>query len=99
MAAIVVITSATGCGSIWVLGGGRTPPNPSTQVDVYHPTTNAWTTAPVMLSPRRNFAADVDPATGRIWAAGGYDAAALPTAVNDQFTCDVPVDLMTFGVE
>jgi hypothetical protein len=49
--------------TIWVLGGGRTAPNPSTQVDVYNPTTNTWSTAPAMTAPgRRNFAADLDPA-------------------------------------
>jgi hypothetical protein len=86
--------------TIWVLGGGRTAPNPSAEVDVYNPTTNTWSTAPSLLAPRRNFAADINPVDGRIWAAGGYDFDGVtPLNVNDQFTCVVPVDLMTFGVE
>jgi hypothetical protein len=55
------------------LGGGRTAPNPSAQVDVYNPATNTWSTAPSLLNARRNLAADIDPVDGRIWAAGGYD--------------------------
>lgn len=87
-------------GTIWVLGGGRTAPNPSAQVDVYNPTTNTWSLAPSLLNARRNFPADVDPVDGRIWAAGGYDIDGVtPLTVNEQFTCTIPVDLMTFGVE
>jgi hypothetical protein len=85
--------------TLWVIGGGRTPPNPSAQVDVYNPTTNSWTTAPSMLTARRNFPVDMDPALDKMWAAGGYDAATgLPVANNEQFICNVPVDLMTFDV-
>ena len=29
---------------MWVLGGGRTAPNPSNEVDIYDPVTNTWTT-------------------------------------------------------
>jgi hypothetical protein len=89
-------------GTVWVLGGGRTPPNPSAEVDVYNPTTDTWTVpaSVAMITARRNFPASVDPATGRIWAAGGYDVSGItPLNVNEQFTCTVPVDLMTFGVE
>jgi N-acetylneuraminic acid mutarotase len=85
-------------GSIYVLSGGRTAPNPTTQVDVYRPGTNTWTTAPPILTARRNFPADVQSTDGRIWAVGGY-APAAASAVNEQFTCVVPVDLITFGVE
>jgi hypothetical protein len=86
--------------TLWVIGGGRTLPNPSAQVDVYNPATNTWTTAPPMLTARRNFPVDMDPTVDKMWAAGGYDGATgLPTAVNEQFICIVPVDLMTFGVE
>jgi hypothetical protein len=87
-------------GSIWVLGGGRTAPNPSNEVDVYNPTTNSWTLAPPFANARRNFPADIDPVDGRIWAAGGYASDGVtPLNVNEQFTCTVPVDLTTFGVE
>jgi len=87
-------------GSIWVLGGGRTAPNPSNQVDVYLPGTNTWMTAPPFATPRRNLAADIDPSVGRIWATGGYDTGGLtPLVVNEEFNCVVPVELMSFGVE
>jgi len=90
--------------SVWVLGGGRVAPNPSTQVDVYNTATNTWSTGPAMLTARRNFAADLDPQTplagARIWAAGGYDSTGTTVvALNHQFTCTFPVDLITFGVE
>jgi hypothetical protein len=90
--------------TIWVLGGGRVAPNPSTQVDVYNPATNTWSTAPAMTTARRNFAVDMDPQTpllgARVWAVGGYDTTGTGLlALNDQFTCTVPVDLMSFGVE
>ena len=76
--------------TIWVLGGGRTAPNPSTQVNVYNPATDTWSTAPPMTTARRNFAADVDPLGARIFAAGGYDSTGLALlALNDQFTCTV----------
>ena len=87
-------------GSIWVLGGGRTPPNPSNQVDVYLPGSNSWMLAPPFPTARRNFPADVDPAVGRIWAIGGYDGATgLPIVVNEEFNCVVPVELLGFTVE
>src|SRR4029450_1969716 len=68
--------------TIWVRGGGRPAPNPSTQVDVYNPATNTWSTALPMGMARRNFVADMDPQTpllgARILAAGGYDVAGTP---------------------
>jgi hypothetical protein len=66
-------------GRIWLLGGGRNAPNPATQVDVYDPVTNSWSLGPPMLTARRNFAADVNPATGEVFAVGGY---APTTAIN-----------------
>jgi hypothetical protein len=76
--------------TIWVLGGGRTVPNPSTQVNVYNPATDTWSTAPPMTTARRNFAADIDPVGARIFAAGGYDTTGTTlVALNDQFTCTV----------
>lgn len=83
-------------GSIWVLGGGRTSPNPSNEVDVYDPTSDVWSLGPAMNAARRNFAADVDPATGKIFATGGYDVdGTTPLSVNEVFTpCTGPDDII-----
>jgi hypothetical protein len=83
-------------GSIWVLGGGRLAPNPTGEVDVYTPGTDAWTLGPSFATGRRNLAADVDPASGTIWATGGYDGAnpATPLDVNEQFSSCVLADLI-----
>jgi hypothetical protein len=87
-------------GSIWVLGGGRTAPNPSNEVDVYFPGSDTWTTAPAFPTPRRNIAADIDATLGRIWGVGGYATDGItPLVVNEQFDCVVPVELLSFGVE
>jgi len=86
-------------GSIWVLGGGRTLPNPSNEVDVYLPASDTWMLAPSFSTARRNLVADVDPATGMIWATGGYGSAGTPVAINEEFSCVIPVELMSFGVE
>ena len=86
--------------TIWVLGGGRTAPNPSTQVDVYNPATDTWSTAPPMNTARRNFAADIDPQGARIFAAGGYDTTGTTlVALNDQFTCTVPATAVALVVD
>ena len=51
-------------GKMLVMGGGRTPPNPSNEVDAYDPVSNTWavnTPVPAFASARRNFPTD----TGR----------------------------------
>jgi hypothetical protein len=61
-------------GLMLVMGGGGVPPNPSSEVDIYDPGTNTWTTGSPVPSPmtaRRNFPTDTD-GTTRIWLAGGY---------------------------
>jgi hypothetical protein len=58
-------------GQMWVMGGGRTAPNPSNEVDVYDPGTNSWTTGPSFTTARRNFPTDTD-GSSRVWLAGGY---------------------------
>jgi N-acetylneuraminic acid mutarotase len=55
---------------MWVMGGGRVAPNPSTEVDVYNPTTNAWSLGTPFATPRRNFPTDTN--GSRVWLAGGY---------------------------
>jgi len=84
-------------GTVWVLGGGRVDPNPSNEVDIYDPTTDSWSTGPAFVNPRRNFAADIDPATGNIWAVGGYDSSNAPLSFNEQFTACVVIDDTIFA--
>ncbi|HEX4706270.1 MAG TPA: hypothetical protein VH229_00910, partial [Candidatus Udaeobacter sp.] len=52
-----------------VMGGGRTAPNPSNEVDAYDPGTNMWAVnspVPAFTNARRNFPTDTD-GTTRIW--------------------------------
>jgi hypothetical protein len=65
-------------GEMWVLGGGRNAPNPSSNVQIYNPGTNTWRAGPSFVLGRRNFPADTDSA-GNIYLAGGY----APTAPTD----------------
>jgi hypothetical protein len=57
-------------GLMFVLGGGRTPPNPSNEVDTYDEPINAWQIGPAFVTARRNFAASGD--GYHIWLVGGY---------------------------
>jgi hypothetical protein len=61
---------------MWVMGGGRTAPNPSNEVDVYDPGTNAWSIGLPFVTPRRNFATDTN-GTNRVWLVGGYDVSGV----------------------
>ena len=58
-------------GLMYVMGGGRVAPNPSTEVDIYDPGTNSWSTGMPFMTARRNFPTDTD-GTTRIWLGGGY---------------------------
>jgi N-acetylneuraminic acid mutarotase len=61
---------------MWVLGGGRTAPNPSAEVNIYNPTTGQWRMGQALSAGERNFAAASD---GRhVFLAGGYDSATTP---------------------
>jgi hypothetical protein len=74
-------------GKMLVMGGGRVAPNPSNEVDIYDPGTNAWTTGspvPAFATARRNFPTDTD-GTTRIWLAGGYDNTGVPLASMEIF--------------
>ena len=73
---------------MWVLGGGRIAPNPSTQVDIYNPASNSWTTGLPFVTPRRNFPAGTD--GSRVWLGGGYTTDGL-TALNTMEIFTVPV--------
>jgi plastocyanin len=58
-------------GNMYVMGGGRTAPNPSTEVDIYDPVANTWTMGAPFMTARRNFPTGAD-GTTRIWLGGGY---------------------------
>jgi len=73
-------------GTIWVLGGGRDAPNPSNEVDVYDPVADSWSIGPAFVNARRNFAADIDPASGNVYAIGGYDSTGAPSAFSEIFS-------------
>jgi hypothetical protein len=80
-------------GEIWVLGGGRTPPNPSNEVDVYFPDT--WTVGVPFVTARRNFPTDADPygiifGTGHVWLAGGYGSDGTPLSSMEIYCHTVP---------
>ena len=66
-------------GQMLVMGGGRTAPNPSNEVDVYDPVTALGTTGLPFTTARRNFPTDTD-GTTRIWLAGGYDGTGVPVS-------------------
>src|ERR1051325_9838921 len=71
-----------------VLGGGRTAPNPSNEVDIYNPNTDTWTIGAPFMTPRRNFPADSD-GSSRIWLVGGYDNGGVPTNTMEIFGAGV----------
>src|SRR5206468_1975608 len=58
---------------MWVMGGGRTAPNPSNEVDIYNPGTNTWSLGPAFTTARRNFPTDTN-GTTKIWLSGGDDS-------------------------
>ena len=74
---------------MWVMGGGRTAPNPSNEVDIYDPVTGTWSIGTPFVTARRNFPTDTD-GSSRIWLAGGY-APTAPTASMEIFgICGTP---------
>jgi hypothetical protein len=74
-------------GLMYVMGGGRTPPNPSNEVDIYDPGTDSWSVGIPFNNARRNFATDTN-GTDHIWLAGGYDVDGVtPLASTEIFTC------------
>jgi N-acetylneuraminic acid mutarotase len=73
-------------GQMYVMGGGRTAPNPSNEVDIYDPGSNTWSTGIPFVNARRNFPTDTD-GTTNIWLTGGYDSTGVPTALTEIFNC------------
>ncbi len=68
-------------GKVWLMGGGRTAPNPSAEVKQFDPANPGagWTIVTSFATARRNFPVDVNPASGKIYLAGGYG----PTTATD----------------
>ena len=78
-------------GLMLVMGGGRTAPNPSNEVDIYNPGSNTWATGspvPAFVTARRNFPVDTD-GISHIWLAGGY-APTTPTDSMEIFCAAAP---------
>jgi hypothetical protein len=94
IATITAIPRATGetralnfNGLMYVMGGGRTAPNPSNEVDIYDPNTDSWSIGIPFSNARRNFATDTD-GSSHIWLAGGYDVDGVtPLASTEVFFC------------
>ena len=61
---------------MWVLGGGRTAPHPSADVNIYNPLTGQWRAGLPLGAARRNFPAGSDGV--RLFLAGGYDSSIVP---------------------
>jgi hypothetical protein len=59
------------CNQMYVMGGGRTAPNPSNEVDIYDPVSNTWSMGLPFTTARRNFPTATD-GTTHIWLSGGY---------------------------
>jgi N-acetylneuraminic acid mutarotase len=82
-------------GQMFVMGGGRVPPNPSNEVDVYNPFNNSWTVFLAFMTARRNFPTDNDPfnfvfGTSHIWLAGGYGSDGTPLSSTEVWCQAVP---------
>src|SRR5437762_1881471 len=73
-------------GQMYVMGGGRIAPNPSNEVDIYDPGTNAWTTGDPFSNARRNFPTNTD-STTRIWLSGGYDVDGITPLASLEIFC------------
>jgi hypothetical protein len=56
---------------MFVMGGGRDAPNPSSEIDIYDPISNGWSTFGSFPTARRNFAVD-GALFCHIYVAGGY---------------------------
>ncbi len=79
-------------GKMWVLGGGRTAPNPSNEVDIYDPATTSWTVGTPFVTARRNFPAASDGAN--VYLVGGY-APTAPVNTMEIYHAAVPCNTPT----
>jgi hypothetical protein len=61
---------------MWVLGGGRTAPDPSPEVNIYDSVTGQWRVGSPLSTGLRNFAAASDGVS--VFLAGGYNSSTVP---------------------
>jgi hypothetical protein len=81
--------------TMWVMGGGRDAPNPSSEIDTYEVFFNfGWSTFGSFLTPRRNFAVDGE-ASCNIWLAGGYGSDGMPLSSMEFFCFPAPTPTAT----
>ena len=66
------------------MGGGRTAPNPSNEVDIYDPGTNTWSIGTPFVTARRNFPTDTDGTAASGWQAATHTT---PTDAMEIFCC------------
>jgi len=79
--------------NMYVMGGGRVAPNPSTEVDIYNPGTNSWSIGTPFVTPRRNFPTDTN-GTDHIWLGGGYATDGItPLNRMEIFQCASPLSI------
>jgi hypothetical protein len=83
---------------MWVMGGGRDAPNPSSEVDTYEIFLHrGWSTFGSFLTPRRNFAVDAD-VSCYMWLAGGYGSDGTPLSSMEFFCFPAPTPTATATV-
>ena len=80
---------------MWVMGGGRDAPNPSSEIDTYEVFVHrGWSTFGSFLTPRRNFAAGGD-ISCYMWLAGGYSSDGTPLSSMEIFCFPAPTATTT----
>jgi hypothetical protein len=80
---------------MWVMGGGRDAPNPSSEVDTYEIFFHrGWSTFGSFLTPRRNFAVDGE-VSCNMWLAGGYGSDGTPLSSMEFFCFPAPTPTAT----
>src|SRR5205814_168882 len=80
---------------MWVMGGGRDAPNPSSEVDTYEIFfQKGWSAFGSFLTPRRNFAVDGD-VSCYMWLAGGYGSDGTPLSSMEFFCFPAPTPTAT----
>ena len=71
---------------MWVMGGGRTAPNPSNEVNIYDPMAGTWSTGLPFTTARRNFPIDTN-GTFHIGLAGGYASDGVTPLASMEIFC------------